>query len=106
MIALDWDAAGPIAAAHEAVAVAIDWAGGDRKRFAEAIAVYQQGSGLVVAREPWVFGGWVAALGGWLDYNADHRAGEKLGRAEITISRRRLHALAVDLDFWVRALDV
>ncbi|WP_250000566.1 aminoglycoside phosphotransferase family protein [Actinoplanes sp. M2I2] len=104
LLALDWDAAGPTGAAQEAVGVALDWAGGDRYAFAEAVAVYRRRSGVVIDPEPWVFGGWVAGLGGWLDYNADHRADDTVGRAEIKAARRRLREFADDLDSWVDAV--
>jgi hypothetical protein len=180
LLALDWDAAGPVGAVQEAVAVALDWAateagdtspGGEDDRqcgasglpharadsgvrpgeeapgeeapgeeapgeeapgeeapgeeapdlsaaaqngerrvsdrtdaFAEAVAAYCRRSGVAVPAEPWVFGGWVAALGGWLDYNADHRADQKLGRTEIAATRRRLRALADNMDAWLDAL--
>ncbi|MCO8275252.1 aminoglycoside phosphotransferase family protein [Actinoplanes sp. TRM 88003] len=162
LLALDWDAAGPIGAIHEVVALALDWSRpdektsaaadaaaaeqaskgadaassrrtgespnekpgatqlgrtgsdrsgddrgpglGDRDEFVEAITAYRRRTGLVVPAEPWVFGGWVAALGGWLDYNADHRAGQAIGRAEVETTRQRLHALAADLDARVEVL--
>jgi hypothetical protein len=104
LLALDWDAAGPVSAAQEAVSVALDWAGDDRETFAEAIAAYRLQSNNTIKAEPWVFGGWVAALGGWLDYNADHRAGEEMGRAEMATTKARLHAVARDLDGWLEAL--
>ncbi len=104
LLAVDWDAAGVVGAVQEAVGVALDWAGGDRGSFAEAIAAYRRLSGVVVVAEPWVFAGWVAALGGWLDYNADHRAGEELGRAEVVATAGRLRAIADELDDWVEAL--
>ncbi|WP_250031874.1 phosphotransferase [Paractinoplanes maris] len=104
LLALDWDAAGPTGAAHEAVAVALDWAGDDYDDFAAAVAVYRRSSGLVIDAEPWVFGGWVMALGGWLDYNADHRGGVEIGRAEVAATRKRLHVFAENLDAWIAAL--
>lgn len=108
LLALDWDAAGPIGAVHEVVALALDWSDRDghesRCTFVEAIIAYSRRTGLVVAAEPWVFGGWVAAAGGWLDYNADHRAGEELGQAEIAATRERMLALADGLDGWLGAL--
>ncbi|MCY1143959.1 hypothetical protein OWR29_38690 [Actinoplanes sp. Pm04-4] len=165
LLALDWDAAGPVGAVQEAVAVALDWAAteagdpsphgeddrqrgasgvpharadsgvrpgkeapgkeapgkeapdvsaagqnGDRRvsdrtdAFADAVAAYCRRSGVAVPAEPWVFGGWVAALGGWLDYNADHRADEEIGRTEIAATRRRLRALADNMDAWLDAL--
>lgn len=108
LLALDWDAAGPIGAVHEVVALALDWSDRDDQEsegtFVEAISAYRRRTGLVVAAEPWVFGGWVAAAGGWLDYNADHRAGEELGQAEIAATRERMLALAGGLDDWLGAL--
>ena len=108
VLALDWDAAGPIGAVHEVVALALDWS--DRYghesegMFVEAITAYRRRTGLVVPAEPWVFGGWVAAAGGWLDYNADHRAGDQLGQAEIAATRERMLAIADGLDDWLGVL--
>ncbi|MBB4696099.1 hypothetical protein BKA14_006247 [Actinoplanes abujensis] len=65
LLAVDWDAAGPISAIHEAVALALDW------RDWTALATYEQRTGRTVPAEPWIFGGWVAAQGGWLDHTAD-----------------------------------
>jgi len=45
-----------------------------------------------------VFGGWVEAQGGWLDYNATHRADTALGQAEVAAASTRLHRLAANLD--------
>ncbi|MBM2616888.1 phosphotransferase [Actinoplanes sp. LDG1-06] len=104
MVALDWDAAGPVGAAQEAVALALDWAGEDRGVFARAVAIYRRRSGVVVEAEPWVFGGWVAAMGGWLDYNADHRAAEVVGGAEIVKTEARLRLVAADFDAWLEIL--
>ncbi|GIM96810.1 aminoglycoside phosphotransferase family protein [Paractinoplanes toevensis] len=95
LMALDWDAAGPIGAVHEAASVALDWSDGDPAVFAEAIRAY---GGEPIPAEPWIFASWVAAQGGWLDYNATHRADTPLGQAEIAATRSRMQALAADLD--------
>ncbi|WP_133873806.1 phosphotransferase [Paractinoplanes brasiliensis] len=71
LMAVDWDAAGPISAIHEAVGLALDWADRDPDAFRAAIVTYELHSRLTVPAEPWIFGGWVVAQGGWLDYNAD-----------------------------------
>jgi hypothetical protein len=65
VLAVDWDAAGPVGAVPEVVAVALDWSDGDPRVFADCVRAY---GGLDVPGEPWVFGYWVAAQGGWLDY--------------------------------------
>jgi hypothetical protein len=70
LLALDWDAAGPVAAVHEAVGVALDWAGAEPGAFWAALGDYGE-----IPREPWIFGGWLAAQGGWLDYQAGTPAG-------------------------------
>jgi len=91
LLALDWDAAGPVCAVREAVAVALDFAGGRPAAFGEALRAYGEGGPVTVPREPWVFGGWVAAQGGWLDHQAAHGDGD-----EATLGR--LRGLAATLD--------
>ncbi|MBL7261396.1 aminoglycoside phosphotransferase family protein [Paractinoplanes lichenicola] len=81
LLALDWDAAGPISAIHEAVALALDW-----DTWPTTCA------GQPIPAEPWIFGGWVAAQGGWLDYQADHDQGEAAA------ARAKLEQLADRLD--------
>ncbi|RSM47515.1 hypothetical protein DMB66_48095 [Actinoplanes sp. ATCC 53533] len=46
----------------------------------------------------------VAAQGGWLDYNAAHRPGSPLGKAEVTATLARLRTLAAGLDALLAAL--
>jgi hypothetical protein len=104
LVALDWDAAGPISAVHEAVSVALDWSDGDVTVFAEAVHVYAEQSGVSVSAQPWVFAGWVAAQGGWLDHNAAHRGDSSLGRAEVAGTLVRLRGLAADLDALLAAM--
>ena len=94
LAALDWDAAGPASAVHEAVAVALDFSAGDPAVFADAVAAYTRLSGVAVPRQPWAFAGWVAAQGGWLD----HQAGVASGRAEVAATLARLRNLAAGLD--------
>jgi hypothetical protein len=91
LLALDWDAAGPVCAVQEAVAVALDFTGGEPGAFRAALRAYEKSSGLVVPREPWVFGGWVAAQGGWLD----HQAG--IDGPDTEPARARLGGLAAGL---------
>jgi len=94
LVALDWDAAGPVSAVQEAVAVALDWTDGSPAAFADAVAAYPS----ALPAEPWIFAGWVAAQGGWLDYIAAHdpgQAGETLGR---------LRRLATGIDDLLAAL--
>lgn len=104
LVALDWDAAGPVGAVHEAAGVALDWSEAQPSVFAEAIATYGQHSGVVVPARPWVFAGWVAGQGGWLDYNATHRADTALGRGEVQTTLSRLHQLASRMDALLAAL--
>jgi hypothetical protein len=92
LVALDWDAAGPVSAVQEAVSVALDWSRGDPAVFAEAVTAYRSLSGVAVPAEPWVFGWWVAAQGGWLEYLAERDPGE----ARLALDR--LRRLATDLD--------
>lgn len=84
--------------------VALDWAGTDPARFRAAIRDYQQVAAVEIPAEPWVFAGWVNALGGWLDDNADERAGTEVGDAEVAGTLGRLSQLAADLDVLVDAL--
>ena len=104
LMAVDWDAAGPVSAVHEAVGLALDWSGDDAAVFAEALRAYGELSGVDVPAEPWVFAGWVAAQGGWLDYNATHRPDSPLGQAEVTGTLARVHTLAAGLDVLLAAL--
>jgi hypothetical protein len=104
LMALDWDAAGPVGAVHEAVGLALDWCDADLDMFAEVVRTYVRCSGVAVPAQPWVFAGWVAAQGGWLDYNAAHRAGTPVGPAEVTATLARLRMLAAGLDAFLAAL--
>jgi Phosphotransferase enzyme family len=104
LMALDWDAAGPVGAVHEAAGVALDWSDAQPSVFAEAVEAYVQHSGVVVPPQPWVFAGWVAGQGGWLDYNAAHRADTALGRGEVQTTLSRLHQLATRMDALLAAL--
>jgi len=70
LLALDWDAAGPVGAVHEAAGLALDWSAADPAVFAAAVHAYVRRSGVTIPAQPWIFAGWVAAQGGWLDYNA------------------------------------
>jgi thiamine kinase-like enzyme len=104
LVALDWDAAGPVGAVHEAVAVAVDWADAQPDAFAEAVETYVRRSGVIVPAQPWVFAGWVAGQGGWLDYNATDRHDTALGDAEVRATLRRLRLLAERMDALLAAL--
>ena len=88
LLALDWDAGGPVCAAQEAVAVALDFSGGEPGAFRAALRAYEKSRAVLVPREPWVFGGWVAALGGWLDHQAS------VGGPDEEPTRERLLGLA------------
>ena len=103
LIALDWDAAAPVAAVHEAVGVALDWSDAEPSLFAESIEAYVR-SGVVVPAQPWVFAGWVAAQGGWLDFNATHRTDSTLHSTEVQTTLARLHQVATRLDALLAAL--
>lgn len=104
LIALDWDAAAPVAAVHEAVGVALDWSDAEPSLFAESIEAYVRRSGVVVPAQPWVFAGWVAAQGGWLDFNATHRTDSTLHSTEVQTTLARLHQVATRLDALLAAL--
>jgi hypothetical protein len=94
LLAVDWDAAGPVGAVHEAAALALDWSDGDPVVFASAVRAYSAVSGVAVPAEPWVFAGWVAAQGGWLD----HQAGPDGSPSEAASALARLRRLADGLD--------
>jgi hypothetical protein len=65
---------------------------------------YVRHSGVVVPAQPWVFAGWVAGQGGWLDDNATHRHDTARGRAEVRTTLGRLHRLATRMDALLAAL--
>jgi hypothetical protein len=96
LLALDWDAAGPVSAVQEAVALALDWSGS----FTSTIEAYERVSGMVVPAEPWVFGGWVAAQSGWLEHNLAQPA----GAAEAATTLARLREVDADLGVLVASL--
>jgi len=104
LMALDWDAAGPVGLLHEAVGVALDWSDAQPSTFAACIGAYVRHSGVVVPAQPWVFAGWVAGQGGWLDYNATHRHDTRRGRAEVRTTLGRLHRLAARMDALLAAV--
>lgn len=104
LAAVDWDAAGPVGAVHEAIGVAVDWSDMNPVAFRATIDAYEAVMSIEIPAEPWVFAGWVAAQGGWLDYNAAHRAGTKLGDAEVTGTLERLSRLADNLDLLLDGL--
>jgi len=104
LMALDWDAAGAVGAVHESVGVALDWSDADPGMFASTIAAYLRLSGIVIPAQPWVFAWWVAAQGGWLDYNAMHRSGTSLGATEIATTLARLRRVAAGMDALLMAL--
>lgn len=105
LMALDWDAAGPVSVVHEAVGLALDWSDLDLERFTQVVGAYGRCSGVPVPAASWVFAGWLAGQGGWLDYNAGHRGGTPLGRAEVTATVARLRRLADGLDAFIAALS-
>jgi hypothetical protein len=105
LMAVDWDAADAVPAVHDVVRVAVDWAGTEPSAFRAAIKDYQEVAAVEIPAEPWVFAGWVNALGGWLDYNAGQRAGTELGDAEVATTLGRLSQLAADFDLMMNALS-
>ena len=99
LMAVDWDAARTCSVAREAVGLALDWSD-DVAGFQRVLAGY----GSAIPTEPWVFGGWVSALGGWLVYNATHRASTDLGESEIRATLSRLLAFHAERHEYVAAL--
>lgn len=103
LVALDWDAAGPRPVIREAASVALDWSNGPRE-FQRVIAAYSRAAGVALPAEPWVLGGWVSALAGWLVHNATTRPGEPLGREQTRLTCDRLLGLHTHLGPYVDAL--
>ncbi|MBE7196037.1 MAG: phosphotransferase [Gordonia polyisoprenivorans] len=104
LLAVDWDAAGPRPIAQEAVTVALDWAK-DVDGFLRVLRTYAGSSPTILSRTPWVFGGWVAALTGWLAFNLEQRPTTLLGLSEATTTCDRLLRLWHALDDYRAALD-
>jgi Ser/Thr protein kinase RdoA (MazF antagonist) len=102
LLALDWDAAGPRSIVREAVTVGLDWST-DVAGFARVLTAYAA-AGASVPADPWVFGGWVAATGGWLVHNATTRIGTPFGVAETTLALDRLLHLRASLPELVSVL--
>lgn len=103
LMAVDWDAAGIRAAAREAVALALDWST-EPAALSGLIGAYGAGGGQPLPAEPWVFGGWVSALGGWLVHNATAQIGEESGRSETRTALRRLLGLEASMPAYLAAL--
>lgn len=104
LLAVDWDAAGPRSSAREAVSLSLDWSQ-DVTGFHQTLAAYTESSGTPIPAAPWVFGGWVEALSGWLVYNAEQRADTPLGFREVSTTCSRLLALHQALDEYVSAVE-
>lgn len=103
LAALDWDAAGPQSMLREAASVALDWSS-DPDEFHQVVAAYVRASGVRLPAEPWVLGGWVSALGGWLVHNATARPDTPRGQQEIALTCDRLLFLHTHLGTYVDAL--
>jgi Ser/Thr protein kinase RdoA (MazF antagonist) len=67
-------------------------------------AVDWDAAGVRVPADPWVLGGWVSALGGWLVHNATSRAHEAIGQQETRQTCERLVRLHRNLDRYLAAL--
>lgn len=104
LLAVDWDAAGPRPIAQEAVTVALDWAN-DIDGFLHVLRAYAGSSSTILPRDPWAFGGWVAALSGWLTFNIEQRATTHLGLSEVSTTCDRLLNLWSTFDDYLAALD-
>lgn len=103
LLAVDWDAAGPRSVAREAVSLALDWSH-DATGFRQALAASSASSGRAIPAEPWVLGGWVDGMSGWLAFNAEHRSRTALGAREVTDACTRLLTLHRSLDEHMTAL--
>jgi hypothetical protein len=86
------------------VSVALDWSDALSPAFAEAVTTYVHRTGIIVPAQPWVFAGWVAAQGNWLDYNATHRPATALGGSEVQATLAKLQRVATRMDALLRAL--
>ncbi|WP_143277966.1 phosphotransferase enzyme family protein [Brachybacterium alimentarium] len=104
LLAVDWDAAGLRSIVQEAVCLALDWAE-DVEGFRRVLTAYADSSGTALPTEAWAFGGWVAALSGWLTYNVEQRADTDLGLREASETCARLLSLHRALDEHVSALS-
>lgn len=103
LLALDWDAAGVQPVVREAVSVALDWSTNEAG-FAQVLDSYARESGEVIPQEPWVFGGWVSAQGGWLVYNATEEIATEAGRAQVVLACDSLLALHRSFDTYCDVL--
>ena len=103
LMALDWDAARIQPAMREAVSVALDWST-DAPGFRRVLTSYLQATDATIVAEPWVFGGWVAAQGGWLIFNATARVDTGLGQGQVAQACDRLHALHASLATYLQAV--
>lgn len=101
--ALDRDAASPQPVLREVASVALDWSTG-RDGFQRVVAAYGRAAGVRPPAAPWVLGGWVSALGGWLVHNATTRPDDPLGRQQTALTCDRLLSLHRNLDSYVDAL--
>ena len=101
---MDWDAAGPRSFAREAVSLALDWSL-DAVGFRQALGAYVESSGRTIPAEPWVLGGWVEGMSGWLAYNAEHRSRTTLGAREVADACTRLLTLHRSLDEYMSVLE-
>jgi hypothetical protein len=73
--------------------------------FGEIVGAYVRLSGVVVPAHPWVFAGWVAGAGGWLDYNATRRGDTSLGASEVAVTLARLRGVRARMDALLMALQ-
>jgi Ser/Thr protein kinase RdoA (MazF antagonist) len=104
LMAIDWDAAGSQPSAREAVTVALDWTT-TPDGFRETLRSYSAAGGAVPPAQPWVFGGWVSAIGGWLVYNVSHHAEGDIRVREAEGTLRRLATLHTRLPEYLAAID-
>lgn len=71
--------------------------------FGDAVRRYTARGGVTVPALPWIFAGWVAALGGWLDYHAPRP--EPASREQVRLTLAQLHGLAGRLDALLAAVE-
>lgn len=103
LLALDWDAAGSRSQAREAVTVALDWSS-DPIGFRWVLDGYLSAGGGSVPAEPWVLGGWVSALGGWLVHSVEECLHTAQGCDEAAAALDRLVGLHTQLPLYLEAL--
>lgn len=116
LAAVDWDAARPVSAGQELVAVALDWsvrgtpaAGFDPVRMRSVLDGYRSAGGPArVVAAPEAFGAWVSSWVWWLDFQLEENiatgAGLESGIDQAMIALNSLRQASDELDVWTTLL--